>query len=67
MSVIKSAVIVIRVTRRILSHPVTQAGLAVAPLLLSEPVKARARAATLRAARKAGEWSREAVDRIRER
>jgi len=66
MPTIRTAITVIRVARRVLAHPVTQAGLAAAPLLLSEPVKARARAAALKAAFKAGELSRLAVDRLRD-
>jgi hypothetical protein len=64
---IKTALTALRLGRTILAHPLTQVGLAAAPLLFTEPVKQRAREATLKAAFHAGQMSRSVVDRVTRR
>jgi hypothetical protein len=54
MSIVRNAVAAAVLARRLVGHPAVQAGLAMAPLLLTPQVKSAAREATLSTAYKAG-------------
>jgi hypothetical protein len=67
MSILTRAATAAMLARTVIGHPVVQAGLAVAPLLLTPQVKAAARNATLSTAYKAGTLARKVVDATRKR
>jgi hypothetical protein len=67
MSIISRAATAAMLARTVIGHPVVQAGIAVAPLLLTPQVKAAAREATLNTAYKAGVVARKVVQATRKR
>jgi len=67
MSILNRAVTAAMLARTVIGHPVVQAGIAVAPLLLTPQVRAVAREATLNTAYQAGVVARKVVDATRRR
>jgi hypothetical protein len=67
MSILTRAMSAAVLARTVIGHPVVQAGIAVAPLLLTPQVKAAAREATLSTAYKAGVAARRVVEATRRR
>ena len=67
MSILTRAVSAAVLARTVIGHPVVQAGLAVAPLLLTPQVRAAAAEATLSTAYKAGVVARKMVEATRKR
>ena len=67
MSILTRAMSAAVLARTVIGHPVFQAGLAVAPLLLTPQVRAVAREATLSTAYKAGVAARKVVEATRRR
>jgi hypothetical protein len=64
MSLIGRAIAAAALARTVVGHPLVQAGIAVAPLLLSPRVRAVARDAALEGAWRAGAAARQVVDRV---
>lgn len=62
MSILARAAAAAVLARTVLGHPLVQAGIAAAPLLLTPKVKAAARDATLAGAYRAGVMARKIVD-----
>jgi hypothetical protein len=67
MSIITRALTAAVLARRVIGHPVVQAGIAAAPLLLTPQVKTAARQVTLNTAYQAGVVARKVVDATRKR
>jgi hypothetical protein len=67
MSILTRAITVATLARTVIGHPAVQAGIAMAPLLLTPQVKAAARDATLSGAYKAGTLARKVVEATRKR
>jgi len=67
MSILTRAMSAAVLARTVIGHPVVQAGLAVAPLLLTPQVRAAAAEATLNTAYKAGVVARKMVEASRKR
>ena len=65
MSIIRTAVTAATLARTLVRHPLVQAGIAMAPLLLTPEVKAKARDVTLSTAYKAGVVARKLIDGVR--
>ncbi len=64
MSIIGRAIAAAALARTFAGHPLVQAGIAVAPLVLSPRVRAAARDAALEGAWRAGQAARQVVDRM---
>ena len=67
MSILTRALTAATLARTVIGHPVVQAGIAMAPLLLTPQVKAAAREATLSGAYKAGTLARKVLEATRKR
>lgn len=67
MSILRTAVAAATLARTLAMHPAVQAGIALAPVLLTPAVKAKAREATLSTAYGAGQLARKIVDGTRRR
>ncbi len=67
MSILTRVVATAVLARTIVGHPAIQAGLAVAPLLLTPEVRARARDVVLSTAYGAGTVARKVVDNVKRR
>jgi len=65
MSNLTRALTAMTIARGVVAHPAVQAGLAVAPLLLTPQVRAAAKEATLAGAYKAGVATRHVVNSLR--
>lgn len=67
MSILTRALSAVAIARGVALHPAVQAGLAVAPLLLTPQVRAAAKEVTLTGAYKAGVATRRVVDSLRQK
>jgi hypothetical protein len=64
MSMIGRAIAAAALARTVVGHPLVQAGIAMAPLMLSPRVRAVARDAALEGAWRAGYAARQVVERV---
>ncbi len=67
MSILRTAVTAAAIARTVARHPAVQAGIALAPVLLTPAVKAKARDAALTTAYGAGVLARKLVNGTRRR
>ena len=67
MSILRTAVAAAVLARTVARHPAVQAGIALAPILLTPAIKAKARDAALSTAYEAGVLARKVVEGTRRR